>query len=218
MAVEHDGKAAFNRGVFFNYEDARSMADALEENEKFARVKPSSTRKLEVFPLTSDLFTQDFGPDHLLSSNGFDLAEANRNMVRMVEGFKGWGTPEEAQAFPPVSLSREPEKPQKMTVHERAAMLGVTVSALFYHKQAVGTPLTDQENRVLDRDWTAYQAKSSDKLKACKTKEAYLTWRRQCAARERAKARGQPRRSDDNQQPERPPVTFDALARIITCR
>jgi hypothetical protein len=101
---------------------------------------------------------------------------------------------------------------------ERAAMLGVTVSALIYHKQPVGTPLTDQENLVLDHDWAAYQAKSSAKAKACKTKDAYLAWRRQCAARERAKARGQPRRSDDNQQPKRPPVTFDTLARLITRR
>ncbi|OXC78651.1 hypothetical protein [Caballeronia sordidicola] len=187
MTVEHDGTAAFNRGIFENYETALSIAYAVEESGEFAKVKPSTARKVEVFPISTALYIALISSDHPMKRR-FDLEEAVRNTIWVLDGFRAWGTPQEARFFPAGLQAREAEKPEKTTVQGKAAKLGVTVSAVFYHKKPVGTPLTDQEMLVLDHDWAAYQAKSSARSKRCETKEAYLLWRQQCAARDRAKA------------------------------
>jgi hypothetical protein len=178
---------------------------------------PTPARRIEPFPISTALRDAAlFQQGHPMStSRPFKFEDAKCNMV-LVGGLRVWGTPEEAQAFKPVSLKQEPEKPQKMTVKEKAAMLGVPVAAVFYHSKPLDAPLTDQEEKVLDHDWAAYQAKSSDKPKACKSKESYLTWRRLCAARDRAKAQDPATRSDERKHHERPSVTFDAFARHIT--
>ncbi|CAB3802524.1 hypothetical protein LMG28614_05631 [Paraburkholderia ultramafica] len=188
MAVEHDGKTAFNWGTFDSYELARSIAYLVEEDDEKAKIKPSASRKVDAFPITSALYIELFDHEHPMRQS-FDLTEANRNII-WVEGIKGWGTAEEAQAFPPKSAKKAAETQPKMTAQEKAAMLGVTVSSIFYHKKPVGSPLTDQEKLVLDHDWAAYQAKTSKKATASKTKEAYLESRQKIAAEVRERARG----------------------------
>ncbi|MFL9936947.1 hypothetical protein P0D88_50260, partial [Paraburkholderia sp. RL18-103-BIB-C] len=205
-----------SHGIYETYEEAASWAYIVEETTGFAKLEPTAARRIEPFPISTALRDAAlFKPDHPMStSRPFNFEDAKRNRV-LVGGLRVWGTSEEARAFKPVSLKREPEKPQKMTAKEKAAMLGVPVAALFYHSKPPDAPLTDREEKVLDHDWAAYQAKSADKPKACKTKEAYLAWRRLCAARDRAKAQDPAARSDDRKHHKRP-VTFDALARHIT--
>jgi hypothetical protein len=217
MTVEHDGATAISHGIYETYEEAASWAYIVEETTGFARLESTAARRIEPFAISTALRDSALVQrDHPMStSRRFKFEDAKRNMV-LVGGLRVWGTSEEARTFKPVPLKREPETSQKMTVKEKAAMLGVPVAAVFYHSKPLDASLTDQEEKVLDHDWAVYEAKSADKPKACKTKEAYLTWRRLCAARDRAKTQDQAIRSEGHKPRDLPRVTFDALARQIT--